>query len=59
LNEVLKCPEVIAKLKDTKHAPETRLMDDFMARLRMDDGRAYYGPGEVEKGAVGKGGGCS
>jgi protein pelota len=61
LNEVLKSPGVMAKLKDTKYARETRLMDDFMARLRMDDGRAWYGPGEVEaaveKGAVGKGGG--
>lgn len=36
-------------------------MDDFMTLLRKDDGRAWYGPGEVEKavekGAVGRGGG--
>lgn len=36
-------------------------MDDFTALLRADDGRAWYGPREVElateKGAVGKGGG--
>jgi protein pelota len=36
-------------------------MDDFMTMLRKDDGRAWYGPSEVEKavekGAVGQGGG--
>lgn len=54
LNEVLKSPEVLAKLKDTKYARETKLMDDFMALLRKEDGRAWYGPPEVEK-AVEKG----
>lgn len=61
LNEVLKSPEVLAKLKDTKYAKETRLMDDFMTMLRKDDGRAWYGPDEVERAvertAVGAGGG--
>ena len=36
-------------------------MDDFLTLLRKDDGRAWYGPREieraVEKGAVGRGGG--
>lgn len=36
-------------------------MDEFMTSLRKDDGRAWYGPKEVEmaveKGAVGRGGG--
>lgn len=61
LNEVLKSPEVLAKLKDTKYAKETKLMDEFMTMLRKDDGRAWYGPSEVEKAveksAVGRGGG--
>lgn len=61
LNEVLKSPEVLAKLANTKYARETQLMDDFMTMLRLDDGRAWYGPTEVEKavanGAVGTGGG--
>jgi len=61
LNEVLKSSEVLASLKDTKYARETALMDDFFALLRKDDGRAWYGPKEVEtavdKGAVGRGGG--
>ncbi|RFU35156.1 hypothetical protein B7463_g1252, partial [Scytalidium lignicola] len=61
LNEILKSPEVLSKLKDTKYARETRYMDDFMTLLRKDDGRAWYGPSEVEKavekGAVGRGGG--
>lgn len=61
LNEVLKSPEVLSRLKDTRYARETRLVDDFMTLLRKDDGRAWYGPREVEraveKGAVGRGGG--
>lgn len=61
LNEVLKSPEVLARLKDTKFATESRSIDEFHALLRKDDGRAWYGPKEVtravEKGAVGRGGG--
>lgn len=61
LNEVLTSSEVLAKLKNTKYAKETRYMDEFMTMLRKDDGRAWYGPREVEKavekGAVGRGGG--
>ncbi|KAL2058085.1 hypothetical protein ABVK25_001703 [Lepraria finkii] len=61
LNEVLQTPEVLARLKDTKYARETRLMNDFMNLLFKDDGKAAYGPDEVEqaveKGAVGRGGG--
>ena len=61
LNEILQSPEVLARLKDTRYARETRLMDDFMTMLRKDDGKAWYGPKEVEmaveKGAVGRGGG--
>lgn len=62
LNEVLQSPEVLVRLKDTKYARETRLMDEFLTMLRKDDGRAWYGPREVEraaeKGAIGKGGGA-
>lgn len=61
LNEVLQGAEVQARLKDTRYARETRLMEEFMALLRKDDGRVWYGPREVEraveKGAVGRGGG--
>lgn len=61
LEEVLKSPEVLARLKDTKFARETGLMEEFKTMLRKDDGRAWYGPSEVEKavekGAVGRGGG--
>lgn len=61
LNEVLTSPEVKATLKDTQYARETAVMDDFFTLLRKDDGRAWYGPKEVEqaveKGAVGRGGG--
>jgi protein pelota len=61
LNEVLKSPEVVVQMKDTKYARETALMDKFFTLLRKDDGRACYGPDEVEsavtQGAVGRGGG--
>lgn len=61
LAEVLKSPQVLAKLSDTKYARETQLMERFMELLREDEGRAWYGPKEVEKavekGAVGRGGG--
>lgn len=61
LNEVLQSTEVMKKLSDTKYSKETRYMDEFMTMLRKDDGRAWYGPREVEsaveKSAVGVGGG--
>ena len=61
LEEVLSSPEVLARLKDTKYARESKLMENFKNLLRKDDGRAWYGPKEVEKavekGAVGRGGG--
>ena len=61
LAEVLKDPQVANRLKDTKYARETRLMDRFFDLMRKDEGKAWYGPREVEKaveaGAVGRGGG--
>lgn len=61
LDEVMKSHDVMVKLKDTKYARETRLMNDFFTMLRKDDARAWYGPREceaaVEQGAVGRGGG--
>ncbi|KAL2752379.1 hypothetical protein ACRALDRAFT_1044466 [Sodiomyces alcalophilus JCM 7366] len=61
LNEVLKSPEMGSKLKDFKFAKETRLMDTFFSRLRLEDGRAWYGSSAVtkavEEGAIGPGGG--
>jgi protein pelota len=61
LAEILASPEVKTKLSDTKFARETSLLDKFYESLRRDDGRAWYGPKEVEacieKGAVGRGGG--
>ncbi|KAF2196582.1 hypothetical protein GQ43DRAFT_459040 [Delitschia confertaspora ATCC 74209] len=61
LTEVLSSPAIMSKLSDTKYARETALMDTFYTLLRKDDGRAWYGPREVEhavdRGAVGRGGG--
>lgn len=61
LNEILQTPEVTARLQNTQYTREGKLMDEFMTLLRKDDGRAWYGPNEVEKavekGAVGRGGG--
>ncbi|KAF1837144.1 hypothetical protein BDW02DRAFT_637436 [Decorospora gaudefroyi] len=61
LNEALSSPAITNKLSDTKFSRETALMDKFATMMRLDDGRAWYGPREVEravdKGAVGRGGG--
>ena len=61
LAEVLKSPAILNKLRNTRFARETQLLDTFYESLRKDDGRAWYGPKEVEKcvdkGAVGRGGG--
>lgn len=61
LNEVLKSPEVLAKMKDMKFAKEALYVDQFFDLLKLDDGRAWYGTSAVQKaindGAVGPGGG--
>lgn len=61
LNEILSSPAITTTLSNTKYARETALMDKFLTLMRLDDGRAWYGPREVEravdKGAVGRGGG--
>ena len=61
LNEVLKSPQVLAKMKDMNYAKEVVYMDNLFERLKEDDGRAWYGTKAVEKavadGAVGPGGG--
>jgi protein pelota len=61
LAEVLASPAVLSTLQNTKFARETQILDEFYTSLRRDDGRAWYGPKEVEKcvekGAVGRGGG--
>jgi protein pelota len=61
LTEILSSPAITTKLSDSKYARETALMDKFLSLMRHDDGRAWYGPREVEravdKGAVGRGGG--
>lgn len=61
LSDILSSPAITSKLSDTKYARETLLMDKFLTLMRLDDGRAWYGPREVEraveKGGVGRGGG--
>lgn len=61
LNEVLKSGEVLALARDRKSTSETKYMDELSARLRKEDGRAWYGVKTVAKaineGAVGRGGG--
>ncbi|UKZ78925.1 hypothetical protein TrVFT333_006672 [Trichoderma virens FT-333] len=49
LNEVLKSPEVLAKMKDMNYAKEAQYMDNFFELLKLDDGRAWYGSRAVEK----------
>ncbi|EKJ79480.1 hypothetical protein NXS19_003373 [Fusarium pseudograminearum] len=61
LNEILKSPEVLSGMKNMKFARETQYVDQLFERLKLDDGRAWYGTSVVEKavndGAVGPGGG--
>ena len=61
LREVIKSPEVLAKMRDMNFAKEAQYMDSFFELLKQDDGRAWYGTRAVEKavieGAVGPGGG--
>ncbi|POR38597.1 Stalled ribosome rescue protein, pelota family [Tolypocladium paradoxum] len=61
LNEVLKSPEVLAKMRNMNYAKEAQAMDNFFDLLKLDDGRAWYGSKAVERaiadGAVGPGGG--
>ncbi|PHH61611.1 hypothetical protein CDD81_8126 [Ophiocordyceps australis] len=61
LNEVLRSPEVLAKMRDMNYAKEAQYMDNLFDMLKLDDGRAWYGSKAVEKavaeGAVGPGGG--
>ncbi|KAL6895384.1 putative translation factor pelota [Trichoderma longibrachiatum] len=61
LNEVLKSPEVLAKMRNMKYAKEAQYIDNFFELLKLDDGRAWYGTKAVEKavadGAVGPGSG--
>lgn len=61
LTEVLKSPAVAKLLDDTKYARESMLMEKFFTLTRTDEGKAWYGPREVERavtaGAVGIGGG--
>ncbi|KAF1978732.1 hypothetical protein BU23DRAFT_549459 [Bimuria novae-zelandiae CBS 107.79] len=61
LAEVLASPAATSKVSDAKFTRETALMDTFMKHMRIEDGRAAYGPREIERavesGAVGRGGG--
>lgn len=57
LNEVLKSPEVISQLSDTKFAKESQVLEKFYRMMNDDEMRAWYGPDHVRKaidaGAVG------
>ncbi|KZT74317.1 hypothetical protein DAEQUDRAFT_761185 [Daedalea quercina L-15889] len=57
LVEVLKSPEIISQLKETKFAREGIMLDKFFKMLGTDEMRAWYGPDHValaaDRGAVG------
>ncbi|KAF9247321.1 eRF1 domain 1-domain-containing protein [Melanogaster broomeanus] len=57
LVEVLKSPEIVAQLKETKFAREGIVLDKFFKMLGSDEMRAWYGPDHVclaaDRGAVG------
>ncbi|GIL69796.1 hypothetical protein Vretifemale_597 [Volvox reticuliferus] len=47
LKEVLSCPGIAARIKDTKAAREVAVLQDFYDLLSTDSSRAFYGPGHV------------
>lgn len=49
ISEVLKNPSYQSMLRDTKHAREALIMDDFLDHLNKDDSKAWYGPKEIFK----------
>ncbi|KAI0036798.1 pelota [Vararia minispora EC-137] len=57
LVEVLKSPEIISRLEETKFAREGIMLDKFFKTLGSDEHRAWYGPEHValavDRGAVG------
>ncbi|KAJ7665498.1 eRF1 domain 1-domain-containing protein [Mycena rosella] len=57
LVEVLKSPEIVAQLKETKFAREGIVLDKFFKMLGTDEMRAWYGPDHVvlaaDRGAIG------
>ncbi|VDB85448.1 unnamed protein product [Peniophora sp. CBMAI 1063] len=57
LVEVLKSPEIVSQLKETKFAREGIMLDKFFKMLGSDEQRAWYGPDHValavDRGAVG------
>ncbi|KAJ6515768.1 hypothetical protein C8R45DRAFT_957556 [Mycena sanguinolenta] len=57
LVEVLKSPEIISQLKETKFAREGIVLDKFFKMLGTDEMRAWYGPDHVvlasDRGAIG------
>ncbi|KAG6336698.1 hypothetical protein ID866_2405 [Astraeus odoratus] len=57
LVEVLKSPEIVSQLKETKFAREGIVLDKFFKMLASDEMRAWYGPDHVclaaDRGAIG------
>lgn len=51
LNEVLKSPEVLSQLSDTKFAKESQVIENFYKMMNDDEMRAWYGPDDVRKAA--------
>ncbi|PNH05441.1 Protein pelota, partial [Tetrabaena socialis] len=47
LKEVLSCPGIASRIKDTKAAREVGALQDFYDLLSTDSTRAFYGPGHV------------
>ncbi|KAJ7228537.1 eRF1 domain 1-domain-containing protein [Mycena pura] len=47
LVEVLKSPEIVSQLKETKFAREGIVLDKFFKMLGVDEMRAWYGPDHV------------
>jgi protein pelota len=61
LSEVLSSPALKNRIDNARYLRESTLLDNMYASIRRDDGKAWYGPKEVEyciaQGAVCAGGG--
>lgn len=61
LAEVMRSPQLASLMQDARWAREARAVEELRARIRRDDGRAWYGEScvvkAVREGAVGRGGG--
>lgn len=48
LDELMGKPEIQQRLADTKFAKQKKVLEEFLSNLNADNGKAYYGPQELQ-----------